>query len=287
VALMTRALALLLVGAGIAAAQPPPPTGPPPPPPDAPAPPPAETPAPAPQPPPPPRNAADALREGNAAASAGDWARVSTLVEPLVKHELPIADRAEAHRLAALAAFFQNRTAQAETHFVEYLKIDLDAQLDPALYPPEVLTFFNDVKLRHAAELRARRPKQRRFVLLNLIPPGGQIQNGQKKKAYVVGGLLGGLAIANVTSYLVLRSWCKRVGGPDGSSALCDEDKDRSSAATQLRALNIVSGVGLILTYAYGVYDGFSGYRRHARELQPYVTSTTTGGGVLGITGSF
>ncbi len=231
---------------------------------------------------------AEALREGNAAASTGDWGKVSLLVDPLLRGQLPPADLAEAHRLAGLAAYFQQRTEEADQHFLAYLKLELDGRLDPAIYPPEVVTFFQDVQTRHAAELRARRPKPRRYFLLNLIPPGGQIQNANKTKGYVIGGLLGAFAITNVTTYLVLRSWCTRVSGAGGESATCDDSKDRSRSATQLRALNIVSGIGLIATYVYGVYDGVRGYRRRSREqaTQPFATPTT-GGGVFGIAGSF
>lgn len=229
--------------------------------------------------------ASDQLAAANAAASAGDWARVDTMVAPLFRMQLGPTHLAEAHRLAGLAAYFQQRIPAAESHFVEYLKLDLDARLDPALYPPDVVTFFQDVQVRHAAELRARRPKQKRYWLLNLIPPGGQIQNGEKTKAIVVGSLLGAFAVANVTTFVVLSKWCRSVTGDGGSSATCDDTKNRADTAAQLRAINIVSGIGLIVTYAYGVYDGVSGYRRRS-ERQPFVMPTT-GGGVVGISGSF
>jgi hypothetical protein len=226
-----------------------------------------------------------ALRDGNAAASLGDWERVSALVDPLLRGQLPPADLAEAHRLSGIAAFFQDRLPEAEQHFLAYVRIELDGRLDPALYPPEVVNFFNDVRTRHDGEIRKRRPKPRRYWLLNLVPPGGQIQNGDKTKAYVIGGLLGAFAIANVSSYLVLRSWCTSVTGTGGSSVTCDDGKDRSSSATTLRVINIASGVGLILTYGYGVYDGVKGYRRK-ESMQPFV-APASGGGVVGVFGSF
>lgn len=227
---------------------------------------------------------ADVLREGNTAAAQGDWQRVSTLVDPLLERQLPPADLAEAYRLAGIAAFFQNRKTDAERYFLDYLRIELDGRLDPALYPPEVVNYFNDVRALHDAELRKRRPKARRYWLLNLIPPGGQIQNGDKTKAYIIGGALGAFAITNVTTFFVLRSWCKEVSGSGGSSVTCDDDKDRSSKASTLRVINIASGVGLILTYAYGVYDGVKGYRRESP--QPFV-APASGGGVVGVFGSF
>ena len=221
------------------------------------------------------------LRDGNAAAQAGDWARVQELVAPLVGASIPAGDLAEAHRLAGLAAYFQQHLPEADQHFHVYLQLDLDGRLDPALYPPDVVTFFENVKTKYQAELRARRPRQRRYVLLNLIPPGGQIQNGERTKGYVIGGLLGAFAVANVTSYLVLRSWCTPVTGQAGSSVTCDDTQNRVKGASRLRAINIATGIGLIVTYAWGVYDGVSGYRKRSREqaVQPYVAPGVVGVG--------
>ncbi len=229
-----------------------------------------------------PSDPAAALREANAAAASGDWARVSAFVEPLLAQSLAQNDLAEAHRLAGIAALYAQPPdrERAERHFLEYLRIDLDGQLDPALYPPEVITFFSDVRARHAPELRARRPKTyKRYAIVTLLPPWGQFQNGDRTKGIVIGSLLGAFLVTNVTTYLVLRSWCKTLVGPDGlTSAGCDETTDRSESAATLRGLNITAGVGLILTYVYGVYDGVRGYGRPRREraLAPYATSTNT-----------
>jgi hypothetical protein len=241
--------------------------------------------APPPELPPRPITPSEVLRDGNTAASSGDWVRVSALVAPLLQGQLSPADLAEAHRLAGLAAYFQGRkTPDAEEHFLAYLKIDLDARLDPSLYPPDVVFFFDEVKTKHAAELRKLRPTARRYWVLNLIPPAGQVQNGERTKGLVIGALLGGLLIGNVTSYLMLRSWCTRVTGSSGDSATCDDTKDRAGSAANLRIVNIATGVGFIVTYAYGVYDGVSRYRRP--EVQPFV-APASGGGVVGISGRF
>jgi hypothetical protein len=238
----------------------------------------------------PPTDPAVALREANAAATAGDWARVSAFVQPLLARQLDRADLAEAHRLAGIAALLAQPADQAaaETHFVAYLKIDLDGHLDPALYPPEVVNFFNDVRARHAAELKALRPKNKRYAVLSIVPPLGQFQNGDKVKGIVIGSLLGAFAITNVTTFLVLRSWCAHVQLGDNSSSTCDEGGDHASAATTLRGLNITAGVGLIVTFAYGVYDGVRGYRRETREraVMPFASSTN-GTAVVGVHMSF
>jgi hypothetical protein len=221
------------------------------------------------------------LQDANAAAIAGDWAKVAELVDPLLGQPfggpVAMADVAEAHRLAGLAAFFQHRSVDADDHFLRYLKLDLDARLDPALVPPEAVTFFEDVRARHAAELRALRPRPRskRYLVLELLPPFGQIQNGEHTKAWLLGAALGGFAIANVSSYLVLRDWCS------SSDKTCDP---HARAADTLRTVNLVSGIGLLATYAYGVYDGVVEYRR--QTVSPFL-SPASSGGIVGLSGTF
>jgi hypothetical protein len=223
------------------------------------------------------------LRDANTAASVGDWAKVGTIVKPLLRAQLPRGDRAEAHRLFALAAYFTGDTDLARDQFFEYLKLDLDARLDPTLYPPDVIAFFEGVKIKHAAELRALRPKQRRWMVLNLLPPLGQFQNRQRTKAWILTGTLGTLAVANVTSYLLLKSWCKRVDGSEGSSVVCD---DRENLAPKLQAVSVVTGIALVVTYVYGVYDGVTTFNRKTERMLPFV-ATSQEGTTFGVLGRF
>ncbi|HEY1550269.1 MAG TPA: hypothetical protein VGG28_20720 [Kofleriaceae bacterium] len=217
---------------------------------------------------------ASALRDANSAAAIGDWPRVTALTVPVMRSPV-IADRAEAFRLHGLAAFFENRKDIAERDFVMYLRLDPDGHLDPALYPPEAITFFEDVHTRHAPELR-RQPK--RYAVLTLLPPFAQFQNGDRTKGWVITGLLGAFAAANVTTYLVLRSWCHDSGDTcDASGA------NHFTAAQRLEVVNIAAGVALIGTYLYGVYDGVANYRaRSALYVIPEL-----GGAAVGISGSF
>lgn len=224
------------------------------------------------------------LRDGNAAAGEGDWAKVTAIVEPLLGGPLSTADRAEAHRLAGLAAYFQQRSTAADAHFFAYLSIELDGRLDPALYPPDVIAFFEAVKIRHAAELRAKRPRSRRWLALNLLPPLGQFQNGERAKGWVVAALLGGFVAGNVASYLVLRSWCVEAEGSAGRSLVCDGHDGGARAAT---AVNVITGIGAIATYVYGVYDGVRGYRRRTRERAAPFVAATPGGLRIGVAGRF
>lgn len=239
--------------------------------------------------PPTPTTPSDALREGNTAATAGDWGAVSRLVDPLLRQQLPPTDLAEAHRLAGLAAYFQGRPAEAEEQFLAYLRLDLDGQLDATLYPTNVIIYFNELRAKYSAELRARRPRTKRYRVLTLVPVWGQIQNGERTKGIVIGGVLAGFAIGNLTSVLLVRRWCSSVTGDEGTSLVCDDAGDRAQTARSLRTVNLVTGVGLILTYGYSVFDAVRGYRRQTREraLQPFVTATQRGDGFIGVAGTF
>jgi hypothetical protein len=144
------------------------------------------------------------------------------------------------------------------------------------------------VRAVHAAELKALAPKSKRYWILTLAPPFAQFQTGDKVKGIVVGGLLGAFLVTNVTTYLVLRSWCFDQSGPVGSSIGCDGENspttNHNSTATTLRVLNIAAGVGAIATYVYGVYDGIRGYRQDSREraLVPYASSSN-GTAIIGV----
>lgn len=220
-------------------------------------------------------DASAALSSAQDALVDGDYDKVIDLVSPITGPTK--ADRAEAQRLLGLAYYFLGDIDRAEQAFLAYLKLDLDGRLDPALVPPEALTFFEDVRSRHAAELRAMRPRQKRYRVLNLVPVYGQIQNGETTKGIVIGGLEFALAATNVTTYMVLRSWCKR----DGFTCESGGD-DVPQSARRLRLANYMSGLALIGVYVYGVWDAFRGHRRRGRErAEPVVTAEPVDGGVV------
>jgi hypothetical protein len=218
------------------------------------------------------------LEAANRALAAGYWDGAAALLAPLDPGQLAAPDRAEVHRIRGVAAFFLGRHGDAERELVAYLRLDLDARLDPATTPPEAVTFFEDVRARHGAELRAMRPpaRPRRWVGAAFLPPYGQFQNGDRTKGWVITGT--GLALigANVGSYLMLRRWC------DEDTGVCP---DRTDAARRMRTVNLVTGAGVAAVYLYGVIDGLVGYRAASRarvEVAP-----TAGGAALILSGQF
>ena len=114
------------------------------------------------------------------------------------------------------------------------------------------------------------RPQPKRYWPLALLPPVAQFQNGERVKGIVVSSLLGAFLATNITTYFVLRSWCHNPGSTcDGSG------KNHFRSAETLTGINALTGVGFILTYAYGVWDGVRGYRRRSIELAPYMNASS------------
>lgn len=226
-------------------------------------------------------SAATLLIQAGNAADQGDWPTVIARATPVARDPRQrAADRAEAHRLLGLAAYAQGRLDDADRELFAYLRLDLDGHLDPHLYPPETVAYFESVRARHAGELRALRPRPARTVLLNFLPPFGQFQNGHRTKGWIIAGVGGGLLAANLATYAIVRRWC------DEDDGTCEVDgRSRRPTADTLLDINHVAGVAAIAVYAYGVIDGFRHYRRRPALI---VTPPAAGeGAVLGLAGRF
>jgi hypothetical protein len=224
---------------------------------------------------------ADNLGAASSALMDGEYQRAADIAGNVVQRSVGTPDLAEAYRVYGLALFFLERRTEAEAALLEYLKLDADASLDPTLVPPEAIVFFEDVRARHAADLRLLRPKpkRKRYRFVNLLPPLGQFQNGDRGRGWAI-AITGSLLIAaNVTSALLYRKWCR------DSDGTCDGGEmggtDRTSAAKSVRGINIASGIGLLGLYAYGVIDGYVGYGRESRELAQPRTAPSMSVGVI------
>jgi hypothetical protein len=217
-----------------------------------------------PPPAPPSADPTDVLVEASSALGAGEHERAATLANQVARDGRPIdrKDRAEAWRILGLAQYALGHKTDAEAAFYAYLKLDPDGRLDPALVPPDVLHFFASIERRHKTELDALRPRptRRRSMWLNFVPLGGQWQNGDRTRMWIIGSAGAALLATNIASYVLLRSWC----GPPGDSATCEDG--RTDAARRMQVVNIASGVGLAALYTYSVIDGMRGYERWRRE---------------------
>ena len=221
------------------------------------APPPAAAPAPASAPaaaPPLPADPRQQLRRGLEAFEYGQYPAVVAILRPLVEEErLHGADRIQALRAFGVSLFLLGRRGGAEAAFLMLLREEPTARLDPALVPPEVIAFLDEVRARHQAVIQRAVKARRPSAWLNLLPPVGQFQNGQKGKGWLILSLEVTFLAMDIATYWVARSM------PRSDGTVPSEGKFNA-----VKTLNIVSFSLLIGTVVYGIVDGF--YYHAARE---------------------
>ncbi len=211
------------------------------------------------------------LRDAGSALVSGDHARAAQLAGPLTATPgVDRADRGEAWRIYGLALFHLGRHGEADAAILEHLRLEPDAHLDPAVFPPEVIVFFEDVRARHAAELagrRAARPDTVRERLKNWFPPWGQFQNGHRTKGWIVGSAELLLAATAFTTMMVLREWCNEATGVCSSGG-----ESRRDQAIRMRQLNLASSIAFAAVVAYAIIDAEVYYHRGRRAERSYIS---------------
>ena len=172
---------------------------------------------------------------------------------------LPRADRMEALRAYGIACAMTGRTTAAEGAFLLLLEADPSARLDAQLVRPEAVAIFDTVRARHREEVLAayKRGRGRRYAVLNLLPPAGQLQNREYKKGYALLGVELALLALDATSGSLLYRW----RGPH------QDFPGHADDARALRPVNWVSFGALLAVVVYGIVDGFVvGHRRALEE---------------------
>ena len=222
------------------------------------------------------------LDDARAQFRAGEYKAVIATVFPLLFPSPALATEAElteAFLLLGVSYFEIDDLENAETNFEEALIIDPEMTLDPDVYSPKVIDFFE--KIRQASKdtlekaIRDRQLRQYRDALkamrqvnvekhsylINFVPFGaGQFQNGERGKGRLFAiseGVLGGVSLL---SFLVLSA---DYGWPRHSIPLDEVDRARN-----LQALHVSTGVAFSVLYAWGVVDALLNY-------SPEVVTTT------------
>ena len=168
-------------------------------------------------------------------------------------------ERAEALRLYGIACVLTGRTLAAETAFLHWMRLDVRARLDARLVRPDVVMFFEQVRAAHRDELLAEVERRRpRSAALNLLPPAGQIQNGQRGKFVTLLSLEVGLSAASLGTFLSL-FFTQR---PDGTFP----DARRAEV---MRGINWGATFALAAVAVYGIIDGFVYFRRLRDAARP------------------
>ena len=105
-------------------------------------------------------SAADLISHANVSLETGDLVEAERAVRAIIGQVASSKqERAEAYRILAMLKFNEQAVAEARAAFLEYLRLDPDAHLDPAMVAPEAITLFEDVRSRNLAELEAYREK--------------------------------------------------------------------------------------------------------------------------------
>lgn len=168
-------------------------------------------------------------------------------------------ERAHALRYLGIGLFLTGRSEGAETAFFELLRLRAESRLDPKTTRPDVVAFFEQVRARHAEEIRiAARANRTKFFLWNFIPPIGQLQNGDRARGITVGAI----ELISLGSAAGTFAWLRQNERP-GHTYL-DPNQAKS-----LRTVNYIAVAALVATYVFGVIDGIAHYGDPSEDEPP------------------
>ncbi len=206
--------------------------------------------------------ARELLRQAIDLYTEGRYEEAARRLRPLVETQVLAdeADQKEALRTYGLSLYLSGARAGAEQAFRGLLRLDAAAKMDPAFVRPEVVAFFEELRLRYqvemAEEARRRNP---RYAVANLLPPWGQFQNQHRTKGYLIlsGEIL--FIAGSVVSAALLYSWRDKYGRFPGH-----EEHYEPLVATNYASL---AALGALLLY--GMVDGLYYHYRQDQPLAP------------------
>ncbi len=241
------------------------------------------------------------LQRGKNAYDRGEFRRAVEIVRPLLYPDLRLQSEnqiVQAHRILGVSYLFEKQQAAATGEFRQLLQIRPDYHFDPLLDPPEVVDFFNSVRMDYGAELaqleakhkQAERARQRdkeecekvragpAFIekrvgrnsfTVSFLPFGaGQFQNGQRAKGWgfltaetVLGAVSVGAFATNLAVYgLRPQRTCRYDVGDSvcPPNAIDHTDENRSRWLTRVQ---VASGAMFFGAVAWGIIDAIYYYQ--------------------------
>lgn len=190
---------------------------------------------------------------------------LKSLLYPLrLREEAQIA---EARELNGASLFFIGDKEGSQKEFEEllYLRGDPDLRLDPLIYPPKLVAFFDKVRERVRGRIRVKprtpettplmieRLVERNYFGLALVPFGvGQFQNRRTKKGYFFLATQAALLATDIVAFAMYES--KRMR--DGTFAERDLGLARALHITQIASLSLFGAIAL-----WGIVDAIREYK--------------------------
>jgi len=239
------------------------------------------------------------------AYDAGEYETAEARLRALLDRDPPIANQAlviEIHKYLGATLMFLGRRTDAEKQFETLLRLDPDYELDPVLFPTDILDTFYKVKLGIADELAAIKKKKAdeaakataekearkadlkkkiieaskpvylsssklvRHPIVALVPFGvGQLQNGQALKGFLFMGGEAGLLAANIALYAMSEFYKSKF-----RESTARWTAYKKSFANFKIATNITAGV-LIAAMVAGIIDALVYFVRLGKEPSAYV----------------
>lgn len=203
----------------------------------------------------PPVDAEAALARARAAYEYGEMEMVVDSARLVAEGRLhpTEAERAQALRYLGIGLYLTGRQEGAETAFFDLLRLRPNTRLDPTNTRPDVVGFFENVRRRHAAEIKeAASNRPGKSLALAFLPPMGQFQSGHKARGITIAALeVLSLGTAIATD-LQLRSWDSQYAGHTFGP-------HRGTAET-LKSINNVSVAVFAATLVVGIIDGVASY---------------------------
>ncbi len=205
----------------------------------------------------------------------------------------------EAHKYLGISYFYlAQRTGKTEyrdaakSELLRYLLLAPRAKLDPLLYPPDLVSFFNQIRRDNARRLQAILRKRRRrrslqpiqvipieierrvyrkHFLLSLLPFGlSQFANGQTVKGAV---LLAGEVLSlglNIGAYLAIYSYQIKSGPQRGFFRQRDLNTVKAWQVVQFSSFGVFSALLI-----YGLIDGIVFFQPSRTSLIPVLPKIT------------
>ncbi len=200
---------------------------------------------------------ADDFLEGIDAYNRGEYLRA---IQHFEEYLIESSDEPSDRQLLAKAylgasQFILGRHSVATGWFLSILRDNYEYEVNPVYFPPEIVAFFNEVKLTVSPVVFK---KEQKHFYLNFLPFGaGQFQN----KEYIKGVLIAGLEVIALS--VNLDTYFRRKALEEGGMY----PEDRLSEAKRLQNIQIISGGIFIAGYIYGVIDSYLDYRKKDKEI--------------------